>query len=546
MATTLQVNGREAPLPEKSASALTFLAIAVPNATAFFSSMCIMVVELVAGRLIARHVGNSLYTWTSVIGVVLAGIAVGNWTGGRLADRFAVRKALGVTFSLASLCCFIVPALNKWAAEWGFLLKQEWTVRIATHVFLVFFGPSMVLGCIGPMAAKMALDLGRATGRTVGNVYAWGALGSIVGTFLTGFYLIAKMGTIAVLISAGVALALVAVLYGIRTVFPALWAIAALGLVIASLGPWPWSRPFGTRIGFLREKFVNVLYSEESQYSAIQIELEDSPPGMRSMALDHLIHSYIVMNNPDDLQYDYEKLYNAVTRAATVNKPRPSALFIGGGGFVFPRYLLSKWPGSHVEVAEIDPRVTEAAFRWFGLPRNTPLHIYNLDARNHIDDLLRRKRRGEPVPAFDLVYGDAYNHYSVPFHLTTLEFNEKVKELLSPDGVYLINVIDIYASGQFLGAILNTFSKTFPHIYAFSTVNNGPSAELSQRDTFVVVGSLKPLTNATLPPGVSGSALKPEHFRILRQRSRGIVLTDDYAPVEQLLEPLVRLADKEG
>ncbi len=117
---------------------------------------------------------------------------------------------------------------------------------------------------------------------------------------------------------------------------------------------------------------------------------------------------------------------------------------------------------------------------------------------------------------------------------------------MSPDGVYMINVLEVYSSGKFLGAILNTFSKTFPHIYAFSTVNNGPSTELRQRDTFVVVGSMKPLTNATLPPDVSGSALKPEHFQILRQRSRGIVLTDDYAPVEQLLKPLVRLADKEG
>ena len=59
----------------------------LPNFTVFVSSLCIMVVELVAGRLIARYVGSSLYTWTSVIGIVLAGIAAGNYIGGRLADR---------------------------------------------------------------------------------------------------------------------------------------------------------------------------------------------------------------------------------------------------------------------------------------------------------------------------------------------------------------------------------------------------------------------------------------------------------------------------
>jgi predicted membrane-bound spermidine synthase len=74
-----------------------------PCATVFISSFCIMVLELVAGRLIARFLGASLYTWTSVIGVVLAGITLGNYLGGRIADRFSPRKALAVLFAIASL-----------------------------------------------------------------------------------------------------------------------------------------------------------------------------------------------------------------------------------------------------------------------------------------------------------------------------------------------------------------------------------------------------------------------------------------------------------
>ncbi|MFA5251569.1 MAG: fused MFS/spermidine synthase, partial [Phycisphaerae bacterium] len=70
----------------------SFLPIFIPSATVFLSSACIMVLELVAGRLIARHLGSSLYTWTSVIGVVLAGITIGNYLGGRIADRFEARK----------------------------------------------------------------------------------------------------------------------------------------------------------------------------------------------------------------------------------------------------------------------------------------------------------------------------------------------------------------------------------------------------------------------------------------------------------------------
>ena len=45
-----------------------------PNLIVFVSSGCIMILELVAGRIIAPSVGVSLDTRTSVIGVILAGI----------------------------------------------------------------------------------------------------------------------------------------------------------------------------------------------------------------------------------------------------------------------------------------------------------------------------------------------------------------------------------------------------------------------------------------------------------------------------------------
>jgi spermidine synthase len=546
---TSQVDQPPAPLAPPTPSALTtFLAVAAPNATAFMSSMCIMTVELVAGRLIARNVGSSIYTWTSVIGVVLAGIAAGNWAGGRIADRYQPRQALAILFTIGSIACLTIPGLNKIIGNWAFLWKQEWPVRIASHVFLVFFLPSAVLGCIGPVAAKMALDLGRQVGRTVGSVYAWGALGSIVGTFLTGFVLISHMGTVAVLVSAAAVMALVALLYGARTLFPTLWAGVTVAFLVCTMGPWPWARKLGTELGVLREAYANVIYVDESQYSYIQIEEEEDPPSLRSMSLDHLIHAYVVMDNQTELHYDYELLYASITENAIGSKDgnRIRSLFLGGGGFVYPRYMLAKWPNSYVEVAELDPRVTEAAHAAFGLPRDSPMKIYNLDARNHVDDLLQRRREGENVPPFDLVFGDAFNHYAVPHHLTTREFNEKLKELMAPDGVYMMNIIDIYDSGRFLGAILNTFRETFPHVYAFSTYTNGPSNDPRRRDTFVVVGALQPLKNASLRPDVPGAVLKPEHFETLRRRSRNIILTDDYAPVEQMLEPVVRRADKEG
>ena len=74
----------------------------VPYIVVFISSMGIMIIELVASRLVSKYFGNSLYTWTGVIGVVLGGISLGNYIGGRLADRFEPKKIIVPLLLIAS------------------------------------------------------------------------------------------------------------------------------------------------------------------------------------------------------------------------------------------------------------------------------------------------------------------------------------------------------------------------------------------------------------------------------------------------------------
>ncbi len=520
----------------------------LPNLTVFVSSFCIMVVELVAGRLTARYVGSSLYTWTSVIGIVLAGIAAGNYIGGRLADRYRPRDALASLFLVASATCLVIPLVNSRAGAWMLLRDQEWALRIALHVVVVFFLPSALLGTISPVAAKMALELGRQTGRTVGSVYSWGAVGSIFGTFLTGYYLIAHLGAVAVLLSVAAVLLAMALLFGSRTVLPYFWTGVVGASFLAMLGPWDWTATIGERLGLRPFQDQSIHFHDESQYATITVEQEPDQPGVRSMTLDFLIHAYINMDDPDDLIYEYEDIYAGVTELAVRDWPpgrKLRALCLGGGGFVFPRWLLRRWPGSHVEVAEIDPQVTVAAFEAFGLPRTTPIRIFDLDARNHVDDSLALLESGEAFEPFDAVYADAFNHYSPPFHLTTYEFNEKVRRLMSPEGVFMANVIDVYRSGRFIGAMINTVEQSFPHVYAISSALMGPSDD-DGRDTFIVVGSAQPLPLDEMDwDSYLGMVLDPQQLAVLRSRSNGLVLTDDFAPVDNLLAPVITMADKQ-
>jgi hypothetical protein len=180
-----------------------------------------------------------------------------------------------------------------------------------------------------------------------------------------------------------------------------------------------------------------------------------------------------------------------------------------------------------------------------------------MDARNYLTDLQRSRGRGETTPRFDFVYGDAFNDLGVPFHLTTEGFNEALRRIMHPDGVYLINIIDVYREGygRFLGAYVGTILRTFPFVYVFSGDPEGTSQD---RDTFVVVAAGRRLDLAEL--GQRPGDLEPQgtlfawsedgdaggEMTIVLERGRGVVLTDDYAPVDNLLAPVFALQQEES
>jgi MFS family permease len=169
------------------------------------ASGCTLILELVAGRVLAPFVGVSIHTWTSIIGVVLAGISLGNYLGGVLADRAGPARMLAVLLAAGGLASAAVLPL---ASGLGALAPRSYPlfVRIVLLTTLLFFLPSVLLGMVPPVAIKHALDdLGRA-GKVVGRVYAASTVGSLVGTFLTGFVLIAHFGTRAIILSVGVTL----------------------------------------------------------------------------------------------------------------------------------------------------------------------------------------------------------------------------------------------------------------------------------------------------------------------------------------------------
>ena len=493
-----------------------------PNLIVFVSSACIMILELVAGRLIAPHVGVSLYTWTSVIGVVLAGISLGNYLGGRIADRWASLRVLGIVYLLAALTSLGVLIVDRWQR----ITPNEWSivVEIIALAAALFFVPFTILGMISPIVAKLAVSDLAKTGRTVGKIYAAGAAGSIVGTFATGFVLISWLGTYTIVW--GVALLLFTM--GLLFLLAGRWQVAALLAALVIVG----GSAYATNEGWLRGPCAR-----ETNYYCIKSYDEDRDgEQIRLLVLDHLVHSYVSLTNPRNLVYGYEKTYAEVAQMrAARNKPM-SVLMIGGGGYTFARYMEAVYPDSTVHVVEIDPGVTQFAHDQLGLSRGTKVVTFNEDARLYFTR--------NPTMKYDLVLGDAFNHYSVPYHLTTKEFNDRVRAWLADDGLYVVNIID-GPYGEFARSYFYTMRQTFRYVYLAEGNYDWRKVE---RSFFLLIGTDAPLDVAALANFDAGdgdallSRLLVDDKEITRLLTEApvVTLTDQFVPVDQMLASVHR------
>ena len=275
----------------------------------------------------------------------------------------------------------------------------------------------------------------------------------------------------------------------------------------------------------------------ETNYFCIKVrETERDGEQVRILTLDRLVHSYTSVDNPTKLVYGYEQMYAEATDYQARQVEQLRALFIGGGGYTFPRYMEAVFPDSDIHVIEIDPGVTAVAYDWLGLSQASEIVTYNEDARLFLAQ--------EPTEQYNLIMGDAFNDFSVPYHLTTREFNERVRAWLAPGGLYLVNIVD-GAQANFLRAYAHTLRQTFPYVYLTPT---STAWRESPRMTFVLVASDTPLNLTALESITAGDGdprLTSQMFTAAEldqflAEGELVLLTDQYAPVDQLLAPVFR------
>ncbi|WP_083915198.1 fused MFS/spermidine synthase [Ilumatobacter nonamiensis] len=492
-----------------------WLAIALVTGT----SAAVLVLEILAGRLLAPYVGVSLETFTGIIGTILAGIAVGAWAGGVAADHIDPRRLLPMLLvvggALAIATIPIVRILGEGSGSGG-------GARILVLTACGFLPSATVLSAVPPAVIKLQLRDLASTGTTVGRLSAWSTAGALFGTFFTGFVLVSTAGVTTLIVAVGLLLMVAGV---------AMWLVGRLASTTEMLSVG----------GLAAVALVGVVAvdspceTQTAYYCLTVVEDPDVASG-RTLVLDDLRHSYVDLDDPTRLEFWYIRRIVDAIEVQTADSDAPiDAVYLGGGAFTVPRYVRATRPGSDQTILEIDGDLVEVVEDEIDFDPGDDVEIIVGDGRLSMADI--------GTDSADVVVGDAFGSRAVPFHLATEEFLADAARVVRPDGIYVANIID-GASEDFLRAETATIARVFDHV----ALIRGPGIVNGVNGNSAVVASASPLDiealearlDADVDPGgsddpdrVVGELLAGAE--LAEYLDGATILTDDYAPVDQLI-----------
>lgn len=487
-------------------------------AVAVVSGAAVLVVEILVVRLVAPYVGLTLEAYTAAIAAALAGIALGARLGGAAADRVRPVTVVVAGLGAGGVAVLAVrpgvhllgPAVASGGPSAALVLVAVTTLPAVT-----------LLSAVAPAVVAARLERLEQTGSVVGRLSALGTVGALAGSVLTGFVLVAAMPTSAVLaVTGGVVLALAAAVALVaRRARPggrgdrrhrvlAVAGLVAAGGLLAVPGPC----------------------EVETAYSCARIVPDPERPTGRVLVLDDLRHSYVDVADPTHLEFSYVRRFAAAVDGWYGREAPLRAVHVGGGALTVPRWLAATRPGSDQVVLEIDAAVLDLVRAELGTPPGT--RLVEGDARVTLTAL--------PPASADLVVGDAFGSVAVPWHLATTQAAQQVRRVLRPGGLYVLNVID-RGDLALLRAEVATLRQVFGDVAVLAEPGTTrPGAEGAGGN--VVLLAARGGVDAVRLDDVRVAAGDGVEVRLVTDDdplAGGRVLTDDFAPTDQLLTPAV-------
>lgn len=495
-----------------------------------------MGLEMAGSRVLATHFGSSIYVWGSIIGIFLAALSGGYFVGGLAADRKPSFFLLNVLVLVAGCWLLVLPLYANYVCRVIRSLSLGARLEPLLATTLLFGGPSILMGMVSPFAVRLAASAIDRIGNTAGRLYAISTVGSIVGTLVTAFWLIPIIGVNTILKSLGLTLIVVAIIGLPRS--RATLVAAAIAVIIAIPALLVRSAPF---ISLRPDQHVR--FEGDSAYHHVMV-VDDERLGWRVLRFNNHIQSIVDQKPP----YQSNSYTNSFELARIFKPKLTRVLFIGGGGAIGPRNFLEQDKDVKVDIVEIDPLVVNVSRDYFHLQADSRLNIYVEDGRRFV------RRTPEK---YDVVILDAFTEGGqIPFHLATQEFMREIRNVLTPDGLFLSNINSALdgPKSHILRAEYKTATSVFPSVYLFpKPFENeiGPSKSVGQMrprnvmlvglnaaanwssESVVAAANMLIKQNAVRSPTFLTDAL---HLHQQSVRTNDVpLLTDDYAPVDTMV-----------
>ncbi len=476
----------------------------------FVCGAATMVLELVGSRLLAPYLGTSLFVWTSLIGVILGCLSVGYWWGGKISDRKPDARVFASIIFSAALFVGAVAFFNEIVLAGVQSVVSDIRLGAVIATLILFGVPSVLLGMVLPYAVRLKITTLEKTGSTVGSLYAISTVGSILGTFLAGFFLISYFGHTAVLLIVCAVLIFASVLSNAKSLIKFKAALILFFIFSATQ-----TNSFCEILKGSDFIDVNTAYNRVCIYKAYH-RVTGWP--VRVMQVNDESDS-VMYTDHEGLAADYTQYYRLARHFCPSLK---RSLMIGGAAYSYPKDYLEKFPDAQMDVVEIDPKLTALAKKYFNLKDDPRLAIFHEDARTFLNKTQNK---------YDVIYGDAFRSFSIPFQLTTREAVAKIYGALDEDGVLMVNIISAVEGdkGQFLRAEVATLKLYFPQIYLFA-VTNAEDGSLVQNIMVVALKSKKRPKYYSEDVELNKYL---QHLWIKDIKEDMPVLTDDYAPVDR-------------
>jgi spermidine synthase len=493
------------PKPDPEVEAQLPRALPPPAAAAlvFVAAGAVLMLEILAVRLLAPYVGLTLETTTAIIGAALAGISIGAAVGGYFADRTDTRRLIvGLLVGGGLLTLLTVPVV-RWLGPGA----REQGSLAALGITLVALVPAAsVLSAVSPSVAHLQLHDLRVSGTIVGRLSAWATAGALLGTFGTGFVLVPLIPVTTAVLLIGAVLILIGLGLAMSSSLVSPAGIAGLAIATVALGALTATQDSPC--------------TRETKYTCVRVQQDAERPTGYELVLNDSYNSYVDVKDPTYLGYPYVRWIAAAIDAKTP-PPKPlDMVLVGGGALTLPRWLKATHPGSHSETLEVDDGVVDLDEERLGLRTSPDMRVVLGDARLTMRDV--------PNDSADVVVGDAFSGFTVPWHLTTMEWIEEVKRVLRPEGLYAMNLID-EGPLDFLKAETATLLDVFSHVefLTYPKPNGEPYGS-----NVILLASDRPIAAPRGTRREGGFLYRQPVLEALASGSDS--LRDDYAPVDQL------------